>query len=68
MSIADAVFQAMRGNCIYRPCDIAAMCQITTSEAGKILKMLERGGVIDLVRGEEYRRKRMYTTRQKGLF
>lgn len=68
MSIQQRILTAMRANCIYRPCDLAAELNMDTGEVGKILKMFERGGLVEVVKGDEYRRKRMYQTRQKDLF
>ena len=67
MSIAQSIFQAMRDGCIYRPCDIAAQLKMDSGEVSKILRMFEKGGLVEVVKTDEYRRKRMYKTPQKSL-
>ncbi len=68
MSYAHRILTQMRAGCIYRPCDISAMTNIDRDTVSRILKMLARGGLVDEIRGNEYRRKRMYSTRQNDFF
>lgn len=67
MALIDTVLTALRPGVFYRPCDVAALCHIDTDDAGKILHMLERGGLIEGEEGGGYRRKRIYKTRQHRL-
>ena len=68
MSYTDKILQAMHYKCVYRPCDLAASTHISTQDVSRCLKMLEHGGMVESVRTEEYRRKKLYTTKQKRLF
>lgn len=69
MSIANSILCAMKMNVFYRPCDIVIVGKnISTSEKKKILDMLARGGLIESVVGDGYRRKKLYKTKQQSLF
>lgn len=45
MSYTHDILTAMRENCIYRPCDLAAVTHLPTDEVRRVLNMLDRGGV-----------------------
>lgn len=68
MSYINRILTAMRPQCIYRPTDLAVVTHLEVGEVAKILKMLESGGLVECIRSDEYRRKRMYKTRQEDLF
>ena len=67
MALIDIVLTSLRPDVFYRPCDVAAQLHIDTDDAGKILHMLERGGLIEGEDGGGYRRKRIYKTKQRRL-
>lgn len=68
MSYVDKILTAMHPKCIYRPCDLAVTLHMESGEVGKILKMLERGGMVEAISTTEYKRKKIYQTKQKRLF
>lgn len=68
MSYADRVMAEMRLDCVYRACDLSAMTGIQVREVSRVLKMLERAGLVEGIKGDGYRRKRLYKTRQRELF
>ncbi|MES9841190.1 MAG: hypothetical protein ABW134_11610 [Candidatus Thiodiazotropha endolucinida] len=67
MSLSHQILTSMHPKIIYRACDIAAANHMTAGEAGKILKLLVQGGMVDEIQGDGYRRKRLYQTKQKRL-
>lgn len=67
MANAKQVFQTMKPGCIYRVCDLAAMLQEPTDSVRRMLNVFAMGGVVEELPGDGYRRKKLYTTRQRNL-
>lgn len=67
MSYVTRVMTAMREGREYSPGDIAAITHLTERDAGQCLHQLCKGGVIECVAQDRYRKNRKYKTRQKGL-
>lgn len=66
MATASDVLTRMKINCYYRVCDIAAQLRGSSIEdVRRILKLLEKGGLIEVVNDDGYRRKKIYTTKQR---
>jgi len=68
MSYINTIMTAMRPKCVYRPADLAESTHIPVKDVSRCLKMLEKGGMVESTNTEEYRRKKLYTTKQKSLF
>lgn len=68
MATASDVITAMKIGCIYRICDLAAQIPgASTDEVKRVINMLEKGGMVEGIMGDGYRRKKLYTTRQQCL-
>lgn len=68
MNLANAIISSMRMNVYYRACDIEIVGKnISTQEKKHVLDMLVRGGIVEAVNGDGYRRKKLYQTRQPRL-
>ncbi len=67
MSHTSQILQAMKEGCIYRPCDLGYL-GIDVGTIASILKCLARGDLIEVIEGKEYRRKKMYKTKQRDIF
>lgn len=67
MSHTTKILQAMKPGCIYRPCDLGHL-GIDVGTVATILKHLVHGELVDCIDGEEFKRKKMYKTKQSDLF
>jgi len=68
MSYCNRILTAMKQQCIYRPCDLQGATGLPTGEIKKTLDVMAKGGVVETIRGDGYRRKKLYQTKQKSLF
>lgn len=68
MAIIDKVFKSMKEGHSYDPSTISAMCHISEDDAGRYLHMLSKGGVIECVSHNRFRKSRKYKTKQASLF
>jgi len=62
------VLTAMQPMCIYRPCDLSNITNLSPNEVRRILRGLARGMVVETIETGEYGRKTLYQTKQKALF
>lgn len=68
MNLANAIIGAMKMNVYYRPCDISLVGKkVSNTEKKRVLDMLARGGIVEAVDGDGYRRKKLYMTKQPKL-
>jgi len=67
MSHTSKILQAMKPGCVYRPCDLGHL-GIDPGTVATILTQLSKGELVECMQGEEYKRKKMYTTKQQDLY
>ena len=67
MSHVNQTLQAMRYGCIYRACDIVAITRISNHDVNRVMRTLAQGGLVEILPGDGYRRKRLYKTAQSEM-
>lgn len=68
MSYTNIVLTAMHPKCVYRPCDLVSSTHLRLDDIRVVLKLLEKGNMVEVIETGEYRRKKLYSTKQKKLF
>lgn len=67
MSYTSRIFQAMNHGQLYDPPTLSAITHIDEKDVGQVLHELVKGGVIECVNHERFRKNRKYSTKQKRL-
>lgn len=68
MSYADKIIQSMNFDVEYDPSTVAAVTHLPVDIAGSVLHQLAKGGVVECVRQDRYRKNRKYKSRQRQMF
>lgn len=64
----DIVLSSMEPMCVYRPCDLVSITNLSNKEINRLLRKLTKGMMVDVIEDNEYRRKKLYQTKQNRLF
>ena len=67
MSYVSRVMTALHPNAYYRASDVASVTGIDQKECSRILKMLSENGVVERCCDDQFRRRKVYKTRQNRL-
>ena len=68
MSYTKKILSSMKVGCVYRVCDLAALNNEPDDEIRRVMKLLHKGDLVEEIKTNEYRRKRLYKTKQQDLF
>ena len=67
MSHTSKILQAMKPGCVYRPCDLGHL-GIDPGTVATLPCIYQKGGLVECITSGEYKRKKMYTTKQQDLY